>query len=63
MSIIVPTVFVDFFLTGYSSASNSKMAVPEWVYVPHMAAHGSSQQHQCRQRQALPVLVGQPAPL
>lgn len=46
------------FLTGYSSASYSKMAIPEWIYIPHMAPHGSSQQHQCRQRQALPVLVG-----
>lgn len=45
-------------LTGYSSASYSKMAIPEWVYIPHMAPHGSSQQHQCRQRQALSVLVG-----
>lgn len=46
------------FLTGYSAASYSKMALSERVYIPHMAAHGSTQQHQRGQRQALPVLVG-----
>lgn len=46
------------FSTGNSNATHSKMALPEWVYFPHMASHGSSQQHKCRQRQALPVLVG-----
>lgn len=34
------------------------MAVPEWVYIPHMASDGSSQQYQRRQRQALSLLVG-----
>lgn len=40
------------------------MAIPEWVYVPYMASHGPSQQYQCRQGQALPLLVGSlPKPL
>lgn len=34
------------------------MAVPEWVYIPHMAPDGSAQQYQCRQGQALSLLVG-----
>lgn len=34
------------------------MAVPERVYVPHVAADGSSEQHQRGQGQALSLLVG-----
>ena len=33
------------------------MALPEWLYLPHLAAHGPAQQHQHRQGQALPLLV------
>lgn len=46
------------FSTGNSNASSSKMALRQWLYFPHVAPHGSYQQHQCRQGQALPVLVG-----
>lgn len=34
------------------------MAVPERVYIPHVAADGSSKQHQRGQGQALSLLVG-----
>lgn len=50
-------LFRCFALTGDSAAPNSKMAIPEWIHISHMAQNGSSQQHQCRQRQALLVLV------
>lgn len=43
--------------TGDSASTHCKMAVPEWLYIPYMAPHGPSQQPQCGQRQALPLLV------
>lgn len=49
-------------LTGNSSAPHSKMAISEWIYISHVAANGSSEQHQCGQRQALPLLVGTVGP-
>lgn len=42
---------------GYSIATNCQMALPERIHHQHLVQTGSSEQHQCGQRQAVPLLV------
>lgn len=42
---------------GHCIATNSQMALPEWIYYQHLVQTGSTQQHQCGQRQTIPLLV------
>lgn len=45
------------FSIGHCIAANSQMALPERIYHQHLVQTGSTQQHQCGQRQTIPLLV------
>lgn len=45
------------FSPGHCIATYSQMALPERIHYQHLVQTGSTQQHQCGQRQTIPLLV------